>query len=56
MSGRQAFVIVAGGVLALAFLLLVVIPGVQRGGWGEVVGIIALVITVLLFERWLRSR
>ena len=56
MAGRRLFVVVAGAILTLAFVLLVVIPGVQRGGWGEIAGIFAIVVAVLLFERWLRSR
>jgi uncharacterized membrane protein required for colicin V production len=55
MTGRALFIVAAGTILVLIFLALVVVPGVQRGGWGEVLGIIAIVLAVLLAERWLRS-
>ncbi|MGH2500156.1 MAG: hypothetical protein ACRDF0_08735 [Candidatus Limnocylindria bacterium] len=56
MSARAAFVAVAGGVLALVLLLLVVRPAVERGGWSELALVAAMVVGVLLFERWLRTR
>lgn len=54
MSGRTLFAIVAGSVLALALLLVVVIPGVERGGWGEIAGVLALIGAALVVERVLR--
>jgi hypothetical protein len=53
---RRTFVVVAGSVLLLVFVLLVVRPGVERGGVQEIVIIGAIFAAVLLFERYLRSR
>src|SRR5207245_2833686 len=53
---RRAFVIAAGTVMALTFVLLVIRPGVERGGVQEVLIIAAIFGAVLLFERYLRSR
>ncbi|HEY8656296.1 MAG TPA: hypothetical protein VIN34_06140 [Candidatus Limnocylindria bacterium] len=52
----RGFVIVAGAVLALFFVLVVVRPAVERGGWGELALVFALFAVVLLFERYLRAR
>ena len=56
MDRRRAFVIAAGTLLALIFVLLVVEPGVERGGIQEVLIIAAIFGGILLFERYLRSR
>ena len=56
MDRRRTFVVVAGSVLLLVFVLLVVRPGVERGGVQEIVIIGAIFAAVLLFERYLRSR
>ena len=56
MDRRRAFVVAAGAVLAIAFVLLVVRPGVERGGIQEVLIIAAIFAGILLFERYLRSR
>lgn len=48
--------IAAGLVLAMALVLLVLRPAVERGGAGEVLLILAFFGAVLLFERWLRAR
>jgi len=53
---RRAFVVAAGTLLALIFVLLVVEPGVERGGIQEVLIIAALFGAILLFERYLRTR
>ena len=53
---RRAFVIAAGSVLLLGFLLLVVQPGIERGGVQEVLIIGAIFAAILVFERYLRSR
>ena len=47
---------IAGSVMLLVFLLLVVQPGVERGGVQEILIIGAIFAAVLLFERYLRSR
>ena len=56
MDRRRAFVIAAGTLLAVIFVLLVIEPGVERGGIQEVLIIGAIFTAVLLFERYLRSR
>ena len=56
MDGRRTFVVVAGTVLLLGFVLLVVRPGIERGGIQEVLIIAAIFAAVLLLERYLRSR
>ena len=56
MDPRRTFVIVAGAVLALVLVLLVIRPGIERGGIQEVLIIGAIFAAVLLFERYLRSR
>ncbi len=56
MDRRRTFVVVAGSVLLLVFVLLVVQPGIERGGVQEVLIIAATFAAVLLFERYLRSR
>jgi hypothetical protein len=53
---RRAFVLAAGTLLALIFVLLVVEPGVERGGIQEVLIIAAIFGAILLFERYLRTR
>jgi hypothetical protein len=34
----------------------VVRPAVERGGYGELIGVAALFLAILLAERWLRTR
>jgi hypothetical protein len=53
---RRTFVVVAGALLLLVFVLLVVRPGIERGGVQEVLIIGAIFAAVLMFERYLRSR
>ena len=53
---RRGFVIVAGAVLALFFVLVVVRPAIERGGWGELALVFGIFAAVLLFERYLRAR
>ena len=56
MDRRRAFVIAAGAVLLLSFGLLVVGPGVERGGIQEVLIIGAIFLGLLGLERYLRTR
>jgi hypothetical protein len=53
---RRAFIVTAAAVLAIVFALLVIRPGVERGGVQEVLIIAAIFVAILLFERYLRSR
>lgn len=52
----RGFVIAAGVILALFFVLVVVRPAIERGGWGELALVFGILAAVLLFERYLRSR
>lgn len=52
----RGFVIAAGVILALFFVLVVVRPAMERGGWGELALVFGIFAAVLLFERYLRSR
>jgi hypothetical protein len=47
---------VAAATLAVLLFFAVVRPAIDRGGTGELVGVAALFLTILLAERWLRSR
>ncbi|HET8569926.1 MAG TPA: hypothetical protein VFM93_13180 [Candidatus Limnocylindria bacterium] len=42
--------------LALSLFFLVIRPAVERGGAGELVLVAGFFASVLLFERWLRTR
>jgi hypothetical protein len=53
---RRTFIVTAGAVLLLAFGLLVVGPGVERGGIQEVLIIGGIFLVLLGLERYLRSR
>lgn len=54
--GPRRFVIAAGVILGLFFVLVVVRPAVERGGWGELALVFGIFAAVLLFERYLRTR
>jgi hypothetical protein len=54
VNARHAFVLIAAGVLLVTFVALVIVPGIARGGIGEILGVLGIVAAVLLFERWLR--
>jgi hypothetical protein len=56
MDRRRTFVVVTGAALLIVFVLLVVQPGIERGGVQEVLIIATIFAAVLLFERYLRSR
>lgn len=48
------FVILAVATLLALFIALVVVPGVQRGGWLELVGVGAVIAAIAVLERWFR--
>lgn len=56
MDRRRAFIVAAGALLVLVFVLVVVRPGVERGGIQEVLIIATIFAAILLVERYLRSR
>ena len=47
---------IAAAVLTLLLFLAVVRPAIDRGGAGELIGVAALFVAILLAERWMRSR
>jgi len=53
---RRTFVVAAATVLLLAFVVLVIGPGVERGGIQEVLIIGAIFVGLLALERYLRTR
>src|SRR5438093_320193 len=55
VTSRSAFVTIAAVALAGLVLLLVVRPALERGGVVELVVVVVAVISILLFERWLRT-
>ena len=56
MERRRLFVVIVAAVLLLAFAVLVVGPGVERGGIQEVLIIGAIFVGLLGLERYLRTR
>jgi hypothetical protein len=56
LSARGLFVVISAAVLALLLFVAVVRPAIERGGPGELVGVAAAILIVILGERWLRSR
>jgi hypothetical protein len=46
----------AAVVLATVLFFAVVRPAIDRGGVGELVGVAALFVAILLAERWMRTR
>ena len=56
MDRRRIFVVAAASVLLIALALLVLQPGVERGGIQEVLIIGAIFAGILGFERYLRTR
>ena len=56
VEARRRFMLIAGALLALFFVLFVFRPAVERGGLGEF-GVVALVFAaILLVERLIRTR
>jgi hypothetical protein len=56
VTARVVFMATAAAVLTLLLFLAVIKPAIDRGGFGEFLGIAALFVAILLGERWLRSR
>lgn len=51
---RAAFATIAGAILMAGLVLLVARPAVERGGWSELLLVVAIFAGVLLIERRLR--
>ena len=56
MTSRGVFVGASATLLAALIFFVVVRPAIDRGGVGELLGVAALFVVILLGERWLRSR
>ena len=54
MNPRLPLALVLGITLVLTFVFIVVIPGVERGGWVEVLGVFAFIAIFAFGDRWLR--
>lgn len=54
MNPRALIAIVLGITLLLTLVFIVVIPGVERGGWLEVAGVLVFVAIFAGGDRWLR--
>ena len=56
LTARALFIAVSAVVVVFLFILVVVRPAIERGGYGELAGVVALFLAILLAERWARSR
>lgn len=54
MNARALFAVIAGTALVATVVVIVVIPGVQRGGWIEVALVFAAIAAFALGDRLLR--
>ncbi len=54
VSTRALFSIVLGVALTVTVIAIVVVPGVQRGGWLEVIAVFAVIVVFAFADRWLR--
>ena len=43
-------------ILTIALFAVVIVPAVDRGGLGELVGVVVVFLGILLAERWMRNR
>jgi hypothetical protein len=46
--------VILGVALVLTMVFVVVIPGVERGGWVEIAGVFGFVLVFAIGDRWLR--
>jgi hypothetical protein len=56
LSSRLAFQIVVGIFMAVLLFFFVLQPAIARGGMGEILIVAAIFATILIVERWLRTR
>lgn len=54
MNARLLVPIILGATFVATLVFVVVIPGVERGGWGEVLSVFAVIGGLALADRWLR--
>jgi hypothetical protein len=56
LTGRGLFIAVSAAVFAFLLVMVVVRPAIERGGYGELAGVVALFLVIILAERWMRTR
>ena len=56
LSGRALLIAASGAVFLFLLVMVVVRPAIERGGYGELAGVGALFLVILVAERWIRSR
>jgi uncharacterized PurR-regulated membrane protein YhhQ (DUF165 family) len=54
VNPRTLLAVILAITLALTLLFIVVIPGVDRGGWTEIAGVFVFVAVFAVGDRWLR--
>lgn len=54
MNSRVLLTVILGITAVLTLVFVIVIPGVERGGWAEVIGVIVFVILFAIADRWFR--
>lgn len=54
VSARALFAVALFSLTFVAIVALVVVPGVQRGGWLEVAAVIGAIAAVAVLDRWFR--
>ena len=56
LTAHRIFIAVSAIILIGLLGLLVVRPALERGGFVELLVVVVAAISILLFERWLRTR
>ena len=56
LTPRAVFMTIAALFLTILLFAAVVGPAIQRGGVGELVGVVAIFLAILIGERWVRTR
>ena len=54
MHSRSLLALILGATLVATMIFIVVIPGVQRGGWLEVIAVFVVVAAFAVGDRWRR--
>jgi hypothetical protein len=56
VTPRAVFMATAALVLTILLFAVVIFPAVDRGGVGELVGVVLVFLGILIAERWVRAR
>ncbi len=54
VNSRALLAVILGATLLATLVFVVVIPGVERGGWAEVLAVFAVIGAFAVADRWLR--